>query len=552
MSFTALLRLTFIFLSIAANIGLSNPRLLLSQTESSRPAEQSDAVNEQQAITEGNDLRKSRQWAKAIELYEKSLKVWPVSEPLTQGLRQSKIQFSIDRRYSDNSFLNRMLPLSRAESMAYLDDLYEKVRRYYVENIGPTILLAHGTESLYFALNNEKYLSRNLPTIDRERVSLIRRKLRDVYWNKQITSQDHARRTVVELCDLLQRELSLPAGPVVMEFVFGACNSLDDYSSYLTPGKLDDLYSNIDGEFVGIGIEMKAESGSGLLLVNVLPESPAEEGGVVAGDLIVEIDGTDARKISTEDAAQLLQGKQGSHLRLTLADGETGKERFANLTRRAVKIKSIPVARIIDHANGIAYLQMTGFQKNTIEELDTALVRLNREGMRALIWDVRGNPGGLLNAAVEALDRFIDDGVLVSTKGRTSDQNSTYAAQSKGTWKVAIVLLTDGDSASASEIVAGAIHDHRRGTIVGRKTYGKWSVQTILPGHAESGFRLTTAKFYSPHGETYGKIGIKPDIVVAEDTSKLGLRGVRRTDSLEDDRDVEAGLEVLRKQMARR
>ena len=172
--------------------------------------------------------------------------------------------------------------------------------------------------------------------------------------------------------------------------------------------------------------------------------------------------------------------------------------------------------------------------------------------MRALIWDVRGNPGGLLNAAVEALDRFIDDGVLVSTKGRTSDQNSTYAAQSKGTWKVAIVLLTDGDSASASEIVAGAIHDHRRGTIVGRKTYGKWSVQTILPGHAESGFRLTTAKFYSPHGETYGKIGIKPDIVVAEDTSKLGLRGVRRTDSLEDDRDVEAGLEVLRKQMARR
>ena len=552
MSFTALLRLTFIFLSIAANIGLSNPRLLLSQTESSRPAEQSDAVNEQQAITEGNDLRKSRQWAKAIELYEKSLKVWPVSEPLTQGLRQSKIQFSIDRRYSDNSFLNRMLPLSRAESMAYLDDLYEKVRRYYVENIGPTILLAHGTESLYFALNNEKYLSRNLPTIDRERVSLIRRKLRDVYWNKQITSQDHARRTVVELCDLLQRELSLPAGPVVMEFVFGACNSLDDYSSYLTPGKLDDLYSNIDGEFVGIGIEMKAESGSGLLLVNVLPESPAEEGGVVAGDLIVEIDGTDARKISTEDAAQLLQGKQGSHLRLTLADGETGKERFANLTRRAVKIKSIPVAKIIDHANGIAYLQMTGFQKNTIEELDTALVRLNREGMRALIWDVRGNPGGLLNAAVEALDRFIDDGVLVSTKGRTSDQNSTYAAQSKGTWKVAIVLLTDGDSASASEIVAGAIHDHRRGTIVGRKTYGKWSVQTILPGHAESGFRLTTAKFYSPHGETYGKIGIKPDIVVAEDTSKLGLSGVRRTDSLEDDRDVEAGLEVLRKQMARR
>ncbi len=551
MSFSALIRRTVVAWTVAAIVGVVGSPTLLSQTNSSRL--QAVVADEQQAIHEGSELRASRRWAEAIDLYDKSLKSWPDSEPLKQGLRQSKIQFSIDRRYSDKSFLDKMLPLSRAESMTYLDDVLEKVRRYYVDNVSPTHQLAHGTESLYFALSNEKFLNRNLPHFDSTRVTHVRRTLRDAYWNKQVTSHDHARRTVAELCDLTQRELGLAPAALVMEYVFGGCNSLDDYSSYLTPGKLDDLYSNIDGEFVGIGIEMKAEAGKGLLLINVLSESPAEEAGALAGDLIVGINGSDSRKMSTEEAAQLLQGTQGTRLQLTLADPATGAERVATLTRRAVKVKSIPVARIIDRANGIAYIHMTGFQKNTVEELDAALLKLNREGMRALIWDVRGNPGGLLNSAVEVLDRFIDDGVLVSTRGRTQDQNSIYSAHPQGTWKVPLVLLTDGDSASASEIVAGAVHDHHRGTIVGRKTYGKWSVQSILPGQAESGFRLTTAKFYSPNGETYGKIGIKPDILVPDDAvPAVARRGRRNNESLDDDRDVKAGLDVLRKQLAKR
>ncbi|MBM4077724.1 MAG: S41 family peptidase, partial [Planctomycetes bacterium] len=359
----------------------------------------------------------SRRWVEAIELYEKGLKTWPESKPLTKGLRQSKIQFSIDRRYSDNSFLNAMLPLSRTESLFYFDDVTDKVRRYYVEYVGPTILLAHGTESFYFALNNEKFLSRNLPGIETSRVTKVRTTLRNSYWNKPVSSQDHAKLVINELCDFAERELGLKPGCVVMEYVFGACNSLDDYSSYLTPGKLDDLYNNIDGEFVGIGIEMKAEPGKGLLLLNVLQDSPAEESGATSGDYIVGIEGRDSRNMSTEEAAQLLQGLSGSRLRLTLADGENGTERQAGLIRRAVKVRSIPVAEIIDRANGIAYIRMAGFQKNTVEELDTVLLKLNREGMQALIWDVRGNPGGLLTAAVEVLDRFIENGVLVSTRG---------------------------------------------------------------------------------------------------------------------------------------
>lgn len=550
MSFSTLVEWALVACLSTTAVGLANSPVLLARETGSAATTESDT--ESDAISAGNRLRTDHRWAESIDHYEKALKKWPDNESLKQGLRQSKIHFSIERRYADRSFLDTMLPQSRSEAMNYLDDVLEKVRRYYVDPVTPTSFVAHGTESLYFALSNEKFVKHNLSKASPAQITSVRRNLRNSYWNKPVNGHDQARRIVIELCDMTQYELGMSAGAVVMEFVFGGCNSLDDYSTYMTPGKLGDLYNNIDGEFVGIGIEMKSEPGKGLLLVNVLPESPAEEGGALAGDFIVQINNVDCRRMSTEEAAGLLQGQSGTRLKLVLANPNTGAERQAQLTRRAVKVKSIPVARIIDRANGIGYIKMTGFQKNTTEELDAALLKLNQEGMRALIWDVRGNPGGLLTAAVEVLDRFIADGVLVSTQGRTADQNSTYSAQVPGTWKVPLVLLTDGDSASASEIVAGAIHDHHRGTIVGRKTYGKWSVQSILPGHAESGFRLTTAKFYSPSGRTYGKVGIKPDIEVAATESQgTGYRG-RRGELSDDDRDIEAGLDVLRKQMAKR
>ena len=509
--------------------------------------------DEQSVIQEGLELRNSGRWAEAIEFYEKSLKKFPKHESLTQGLRQSKIHYSIERRYSDKSFVGSMLPLSRAESLVYLDDVLDKVRHYYVDPVSATNVVAHGTESLYFALKNKKFLDRNLPYAEASRVLQVTRTLKEQYWNKPVSGTDGARRTVLDICDLVQRELNLPASVVIMEYVFGGCNSLDDYSSYLTPGKLGDLYNNIDGEFVGIGIEMKAETDKGLLLVNVLPESPAAEGGANAGDLIVSIDGRDCRKMTTEEAASLLQGQPNSRVRLNLADPSTGAERTATLTRRSVKVKSIPVVKMVDPANRIGYIRMVGFQKNTPEELDAALAKLKRSGMQALIWDVRGNPGGLLPAAVEVLDRFMGNGVIVSTRGRVADQNTIYSAHEDATdWNGPLVLLVDGDSASASEIVAGAVHDHHRGTIVGRKTYGKWSVQSILPGHAESGFRLTTARFFSPNGDTYGKVGIQPDVTVADDSDRTSTSRSRRSGPTEDDRDIETGLETLRKQLARR
>lgn len=516
------------------------------------PSSVAVAETETAAIQAGLDLERKRRWPEAVEIYEKALTTWPENSQIQYGLRRSKVHFAVERRYSDRSFSDMLSTLSQADALSYLDEVLTKIRKHYVDTVSSTSLIAHGTESVYLALNNDKFLERNLPNARLENVARVRKTLKDHYWNRPVSNTQQARQTVLEICDLTERELHMPSTPVILEYVFASCNALDDYSSYLTPSRLDDLYNNIEGEFVGIGIEMKAENGKGMLLMNVLSESPAEEGGARIGDWIVAVDGVDCRNMSTEEAATLLQGKPHSRVRLTLFDPDTEQERNTVLTRRAVKVKSIPTAKIIDQTNGIGYIRMTGFQKNTTEELDAALLELHRQGMQALIWDLRGNPGGLLPAAVEVSDRFLEDGVIVSTKGRTGDQDWTYSAQRPGTWNVPLVLLVDGDSASASEIVAGAIRDHHRGTIVGRKTYGKWSVQSILPCRAKSGLRLTTAKFYSPNGSNYSKVGVEPDVPVTLETGHATAYRGKRRGTLDDDLDVQTGVDVLRKQLARR
>jgi carboxyl-terminal processing protease len=505
------------------------------------------------AVDEGERLESARVWVDAIRHYQEALDAFPEDRRLQHGLRRSKIHFGIERRYEDASFRTRMLRLSRHESLELFDETLNKVHRYYVDPISSTSFVAHGTESLYLALANDKFVERNLRGADTDRIREMRRILREDYWNKPVANRTAARQEVSRMCDLAGRVVGLSSSVVVMEYLFGGCNALDDYSAFLTPDRLEDLNDNIDGEFVGLGVEMKSEMGKGLLMVNVLAESPAAEAGIATGDHIVSIDGMDCRYMSTDAAAGMLRGPVQSRVRLEVESAESKQVRTTTLTRRPVQVKSIPIALMLDRRTGIAYLKMTGFQRTTADELDSALERLHRAGMRALIWDVRGNPGGLLNTAVEVLDRFIDNGVLVSTRGRSGDQNWTYSAQRRSTMREPLVLLTDENSASASEIVAGAIRDHHRGTIVGRTTYGKWSVQSIFPVESSTGLRVTTAKFYSPAGRTLGKVGQRPDVEVDLPEDDGGtLRHPRTAKELREDRDVLKALDILRRQTGQR
>jgi carboxyl-terminal processing protease len=507
-------------------------------------------VTQTQAVAKGEEFERRRQWIKAIEHYEESLKEWPDNDNIKYGLRRAKIHFGIDRRYHDDSFTKILLVQSRRESFILYDEILAKIQSHYVDSLSTTSFVAHGTESLYLALANDEFVKAHLRGVPPEKIRKVRRVLRENYWNRGVNGHHGAHQVINEVCDLAYQNLGLRDSAVVAEYTFGGCNSLDDYSSFLTPERLGDLYDNIEGEFVGIGIEMKAEIGEGMLLINVLPESPAEAAGVLAGDHIVSIDGTDCRHMTTDAAANLLRGTSGSQVVLELESPKTERVRSARVTRKAVQVRSFPVVKMLDRENGIGYIKMAGFQKTSAAELDAALQKLHGEGMRSLIWDVRGNPGGLLSAAVEVLDRFIDEGKLVSTKGRVSDQNWSYTAHRPGTWKIPLVLLVDENSASASEIVAGAMTDHRRATVIGRKTYGKWSVQSIFPIRGSTGLRLTTAKFYSPHGNTYGKIGIKPGITVEKDELHTAMYGASQEQKLAADSDIKRGLQILQRQYA--
>ena len=471
--------------------------------------------DEETAVRDGAALERARRWVEAIGHYEAALERYPENRNLIYGLRRAKIHFGIDRRYSDASFERMLLQKSPSDALALFSEIYDQVGNNYVEEVGTTSFTAHGTESLYLALANDKFLSRNIPRADAGKIAALRQKLRDSYWNKKVDGTAAARATIQEVCRLAQSYAGLSETAVIMEYVFGGCNALDDYSGYLTPDRLDDLYGNIEGEFVGLGIEMQAETGRGMLLINVLPDSPAETGGMQPGEHIVSINGVDCRGMTTDEAARLLRGPSGSTVELELRSTSSDHSRRGEFVRRPVVVKSVDKVQMLDAKNGVGYIRMSGFQKSTAEELDAALATLEAQGMHKLVWDLRGNPGGLLTAAVEVLDRFIESGPLVSTKGRSLDQNWTYSAHRSGTHtNIEIVLLVDGDSASASEIVAGAIRDHKRGVIVGQQTFGKWSVQSILPIREQTGLRLTTAKFYSPKGLTLGKIGVRPDIVV--------------------------------------
>ncbi|MCA9039569.1 MAG: PDZ domain-containing protein, partial [Planctomycetaceae bacterium] len=352
--------------------------LLHFSTERVSAADTLELNNQAQVLQDGKTHEQSGRWIEAIDLYEHALKKWPEDSDLKYHLRISKIHYGIERRYEDDSFEGDLLKQSRSQSLTLYESVFSRVQGYYVDRLSPTSFVAHGTESLYYALSNQKFITQNAPHATPEQIRSVKNTLYEQYWNKPVRDQYTARIIIERVCDLVGQELRLPHGPVVMEYLFGGCNALDDYSNFLTPDRLEDLYGNIEGQFVGLGIEMKAELGKGMHLVDVLPGSPAEEGGLVPEEYIVAIDGVDCRDMSTDEAARLLRGPMNSRVRLKINNSLHEQTRIKEFTRRPVDVKSITIAKIVDPDNGTGYIKMTGFQKGTAEEMDQALDSLTR------------------------------------------------------------------------------------------------------------------------------------------------------------------------------
>ncbi|HEX5447265.1 MAG TPA: S41 family peptidase [Pirellulales bacterium] len=475
------------------------------------PAEDETEIAE--LLDRGRRLEGERRWGEALTLYEDALRLHPTAPHFEQRLYLSRIHYDLGRRYSDRSFRETVRTMDARQAIDLYSEVLQQVQRHYVDNPNWRRLADSGITELEVALADPLFLEANLPQAPKARVERFRHDLRSRVGAQKIDNRHAAVEVAGRAARLCRAELGLAESATIHEFICGAANALDPYSAFLTASQLNEVYSQIEGNFVGLGVELKSDNGA-LLIVKVIPGSPAQRAGIAASDRIVAVDGRSTSELSTDQAANLLQGQEGSYVTVTaVTAGQAPRQ--VRVRREHVEVPSIEDAAIVDSAFGVAYLKLTCFQKTTSRDLDTALWKLHRQGMRALIIDLRKNPGGLLTTAVEVVDKFVDRGTIVSTHGRNRAEDYVYSAREAGTWRVPLVVLIDGDSASASEIFAGAIRDFGRGVIVGSRSYGKGSVQGIFPLNlANSGLRLTTAKFYSPKGKPFSGIGVTPEVMV--------------------------------------
>ena len=301
----------------------------------------------------------------------------------------------------------------------------------------------------------------------------------------------------------------------------GLLQSLDPYSAYMTPESFESMQTETSGEFGGLGIEVGMEAGV-VKVISPIDDTPASKAGLKAGDYIVKIEGTQVQGKTLTEAVELMRGPVGSSLEITVRRKGKKKAIIFNITREIIKVQSVK-SKILN--DSVGYIRLTSFNENSSQQIKKVISKFNKnKNLNSFILDLRNNPGGLLSQAIKISDFFLENGEIVSTKSRRTSENRKWFAK-KGDLidgKSMIVLINYG-SASASEIVAGALKDHKRAIIIGENSYGKGSVQSIIPLKNKGAIRLTISKYYLPSGKSISEIGITPDIEVEESAGNFKI-----------------------------
>ena len=330
-------------------------------------------------------------------------------------------------------------------------------------------------------------------------------------------------RTFTEVLDRIKKAYVEPIDDQTLleNAIKGMLSELDPHSAYLEPEAFKGLQESTHGEFGGLGIEVGMKDGF-VEVITPIDDTPAQKAGVEAGDLIIKLDDNLVKGMSLNDAVKVMRGKPGTKIKLTILRESEREPLEISVTRAVIKVVSVK-SKILE--KGFGYIRITQFQIHTGRNLEKAIHSLTKKGnsLKGLVLDLRNNPGGVLDAAVDVTDVFLSDGLVVYTKGRIADTEMEFEASEKTLLPdIPLVILVNGGSASASEIVAGALQDHHRAIIMGTLTFGKGSVQTVLPLHNNRALKLTTARYYTPNGRSIQAKGIEPDIIVeASKVTKL-------------------------------
>ncbi len=343
-------------------------------------------------------------------------------------------------------------------------------------------------------------------------------------------------RTFTEIFGRIKRDYVEPVSDkkLLEDAIRGMLSGLDPHSAYLVAEEYQELKEGTTGQFGGLGIEVTMENGF-IKVVSPIDDTPAQKAGIKSGDLIIKLDDKPVKGMSLTDAVKMMRGEPGSKIVLTIVREGLETPLKMTLARDIIKVKSVK-SRLLE--KGYGYVRISSFQSGTGDALKESLATLKKENgspLKGLVLDLRNNPGGVLNAAVEVSDAFLKDGLIVYTEGRIENSEMRFNASPDDLIDGAsIVVLINGGSASASEIVAGALQDQKRAVIMGEKSFGKGSVQTILPTSNGAAVKLTTARYYTPSGRSIQAEGIEPDITLArvklENLEKSDFTGVKEAD----------------------
>jgi len=466
---------------------------------------------------QAEQLERLTLWDKACDVYEEILRQGRDQPQIRARYRQCLRRYYQVRRYHDPSYRKEVLSLNYPQAL----DLYSLVLRGLLSNsidrerIGPGDVFRKGLEELRWALSNATFCQEFLPGVPPEIIRSFRARLSTWAGAGQLTRQQ-VKDQVREVAMAALQTLNLPPTTTIMEFTCGACYAFDEYTVYLTPAQLRELYDSIKGRYVGVGIRLAVQDNR-LVIAEVLADSPAAEIMPPLGkdDQLVSVDKKATAAMSPEMAMELLEGETGTMVELAVYAPAVGT-RVVMLQRRPLFVPSVTYHM---KSVGIGYLQLACFQETTTQEIDAALLALSKEEMKALILDLRGNAGGLVESAIETARRFLPSGVIVSTQNQDPRQNTVYQARNPGALTLPLVVLVDGDTASAAEVVAGALKDNNRARLVGQATFGKGCSQGLLrlpagPGGVPTGaIRVTVARLFSPSGAPYTGRGVVPHIV---------------------------------------
>ncbi len=458
------------------------------------------------------------QWDKACDLYEAILQLDRKQAGVQKRYIHCLRRYWQVRRHSDESFVKALSRLEQGQALRLYALFLDTLQRNSIgkSKLRMRQLFRKGLDELRWALRDHDFCENYLPMAKQTDIDAFLASLK-VWEHASVSNGREATKHVREICLSAYNFLQLDSTTLVMEFACGACYAVDDYTSYLTPKQIEALYDALKGEIVGVGLTPALEANQ-LVIADIADFTPAAEvmPPLERGDVLVEIDKKLASSMTPMTAVELLRGPSGTTVEIKVRSMSMGI-RTVELRRRPILLSSVSYHL---ETETVGYIHLSSFHEGTTQELDIALASLEKAGAKALVLDLRGNGGGLFSSAIDVARRFLVSGVITSTQHNDAKFNTVYHARNPDALTIPLVLIVDSDTASAAEVVAGALKENKRAILVGQTTFGKSCTQclvrfpAIVRGVPTGGLRLTIARYFSPSGAAYTGRGIEPDVAV--------------------------------------